>query len=49
MLVLSRKSNEAIVIDGNVKVVIVAIQGQCVKVGIEAPSSIPIHRLEVRQ
>ena len=49
MLVLSRKSSEAIVIDGNIKVVIVAIQGQSVKIGIEAPSSIPIHRLEVRQ
>jgi carbon storage regulator len=49
MLVLSRKSNEAIIIDGNIKVVIVAIQGQSVKVGIEAPSSVPIHRSEVRQ
>jgi carbon storage regulator len=49
MLVLSRKSNESIVIDGKIEIMIVAIQGQCVKLGIEAPSSVPVHRLEVQQ
>ena len=49
MLVLSRKSNESIVIDGKIKVMIVAIQGQCVKLGIDAPSSVPVHRSEVQQ
>ena len=49
MLVLSRKSNESIVIDGNIKVMIVAIQGQCVKLGIDAPSSVPVNRSEVQQ
>ena len=49
MLVLTRKSNESIVIDGKIKVVIVAIQGQCVKLGIAAPSSVPVNRLEVQQ
>ena len=49
MLVLSRKSNESIVIDGNIKVKIVAIQGQSVKLGIDAPSSMPVNRSEVEQ
>jgi len=49
MLDLSRKSKEAIIIDGDIKVVIVAIQGQCVKLGIDAPSSVPVHRSEVQQ
>ena len=49
MLVLSRKSNEAIVIDGKIRVTIVAIRGQCVKVGIDAPPSVPVHRSEVWQ
>jgi carbon storage regulator len=49
MLVLSRKSNESIVIDGNIKVMIVAIQGQSVKLGIDAPSSVPVNRSEVQR
>jgi carbon storage regulator len=49
MLVLSRKSNESIVIGGKIKVMIVAIQGQCVKLGIDAPLSVPVNRLEVQQ
>ena len=49
MLVLSRKSNESIVIDGNIKVMIVAIQGQSVKLGIDAPLRVPVHRSEVQQ
>ena len=49
MLVLSRKSNESIVIDGKIKVMIVAIQGHCVKLGIDAPLSMPVNRSEVQQ
>jgi carbon storage regulator len=49
MLVLTRKSNESIVIDGKIKVMIVAIQGHCVKLGIDAPSSVPVNRSEVQQ
>ena len=49
MLVLSRKSNESIVIDGNIKVMIVAIQGHCVKLGIDAPLSVPVNRSEVQK
>ena len=49
MLVLSRKSNESIVIDGKIKVMIVAIQGQRVMLGIDAPLSVPVNRSEVQQ
>jgi len=49
MLVLSRKSNESIVIDGKIKVVIVAIQGHSVKLGIDAPLNVPVNRSEVQQ
>jgi carbon storage regulator len=47
MLVLSRKLNEAIIIDGNIRVVVVGIQGNQVRLGIEAPSSVPIFRQEL--
>ena len=49
MLVLSRKSNESIVIGENIKVVIIGIQGQSVRLGIDAPSSVPVNRSEVQQ
>jgi carbon storage regulator len=49
MLVLTRKSNETIVIDGKIKVTIVAIQGHCVRLGIDAPSSVPVNRSEVQE
>ena len=47
MLILSRKSGESIVIDGRIKVTIIRFEGETVKVGIEAPSEIPVHRQEV--
>lgn len=47
MLVLSRKPGESVVIDGRIKVKIVRLDGDVVKIGIEAPSDIPIHRQEV--
>ncbi len=47
MLVLSRKLGESIVIDGRIHVKIVRIEGEMIKIGIEAPNTVPIHRLEV--
>ncbi len=47
MLILSRKTNESIVIDGRIIVKIVRLDGEVVKVGIEAPVDVPVHRQEV--
>ena len=47
MLVLSRKKNESIVIDGNIVVTVVEVRGDKVRLGIEAPREIEIHRSEV--
>ena len=47
MLILSRKSSESIVIDGRIRVKIVRVEGDVVKIGIEAPADVPVHREEV--
>lgn len=47
MLILSRKLNESVVIDGRVIVKILRVDGDVVKVGIEAPLDVPVHRQEV--
>ncbi len=47
MLILSRKINESIVIDGRITVTVVRVQGDVVKLGIEAASDVPIHRQEI--
>lgn len=47
MLVLSRKLNESIVIDDNIVITIVEIRGDKVRLGIQAPREVPVHRSEV--
>ncbi len=47
MLVLSRQRDESIVIGDDVVVTIVDIRGDKVRLGIEAPREIPVHRQEV--
>lgn len=47
MLALSRKKNEALVINNNVEITILDIKGDQVKVGITAPKEVPIYRKEV--
>lgn len=47
MLILSRKCNESIVIDGRIVVKIVRIDADTVKIGIEAAKEIAVHRKEV--
>jgi carbon storage regulator len=48
MLVLSRKKNESIVIDDNIIITVVEVRGDKVRLGIEAPKEVPVHRREVR-
>ena len=47
MLVLSRNRDESIIIGDNVVVTVVDIRGDKVRLGIEAPVEIPVHRREV--
>lgn len=47
MLVLSRKRDERIVINENIVITVVDIRGDKVRLGIEAPSGVPVHRSEV--
>ena len=47
MLVLSRKKNESIVIDDTIVITVVEIRGDKVRLGIQAPKEIPVHRSEV--
>ncbi|MGN0167814.1 MAG: carbon storage regulator CsrA [Acetatifactor sp.] len=47
MLALSRKKNEAIVINNNIEVTILEVKGDQVKVGITAPKEVPVYRKEV--
>ena len=47
MLVLSRKKNESIVINNDITIVVVDIRGDKVRLGVEAPKEIPVHRREV--
>ncbi|WP_339734577.1 carbon storage regulator CsrA [uncultured Gimesia sp.] len=47
MLVLSRQRDESIIIGDNIVITIVDIRGDKVRLGIEAPTEIPVHRQEV--
>ena len=47
MLVLSRKKSESIVINNNVVITVVEVRGDKVRLGIQAPREVPVHRKEV--
>ena len=47
MLVLSRKKGESVIIRENIVVTVVEIRGDKVRLGIEAPKDVPVHRREV--
>ena len=47
MLALSRKKNEALVIDNKIEVTVLDIKGDQVKIGISAPKEIPVYRKEI--
>ena len=47
MLVLTRKAGQSIVIGDDIEVILVAVEGSKVRLGIRAPSSVPVHRMEI--
>lgn len=47
MLALSRKKDEAVIINDDIEITIIKIKGDQVKIGISAPKSVPIYRKEV--
>jgi carbon storage regulator len=47
MLVLTRRVGEEIVINGNIRVIVTAVNGEKVRLGIVAPPSVPVDRKEV--
>jgi carbon storage regulator len=47
VLVLTRKSNESIMIGDEIEISVLAITGEKVRIGIEAPRSVPVFRREV--
>lgn len=47
MLVLTRKKNESIVLNDNIEITIVDVQGDQVRIGINAPKSVSIFRKEI--
>jgi carbon storage regulator len=49
MLVLTRKPGEEIVIDGHIRITIVGVKGDRIRVGVEAPPHVRVNREEVRR
>lgn len=47
MLALSRKKNEALIINNNIEITVLEIKGEQVKLGITAPKDVPVYRKEV--
>ena len=47
MLILTRKPGEAIVIDGDIRISVLGIEGERVKLGVDAPREIPVLRQEL--
>ena len=47
MLALSRKINQSIILNVNIEVTILEIKGDQIKIGIDAPKSVPIYRKEI--
>lgn len=49
MLVLTRFKGQSVIIDDDIELTILSVQGNQVKIGIKAPSEISVHRKEVHQ
>ena len=49
MLVLTRRLGEQIVIDGNIRLTVVSVKGDRIRIGIEAPPSVVVDRQEIHE
>jgi len=49
MLVLTRNVGEKIIIDGNIQVTVIAVKGNKVRIGIEAPEHVRVDRQEIHE
>jgi carbon storage regulator len=49
MLVLTRRPGEEIVIDGNIRITVVSVKGDRIRIGIEAPPSVVVDRQEIHE
>ena len=47
MLILTRKAGEAIIINSDVKVIVLSVEGNQIRLGIDAPKEIAVHREEI--
>ena len=47
MVALSRKKNEALIVNNNIEITVLEIKGEQVKLGISAPKEVPVYRKEV--
>ncbi|GAA0368105.1 carbon storage regulator CsrA [Bacillus horti] len=47
MLVLTRRKGESIVVDDCIEIAVISVEGDTIKLGIEAPKSISIYRKEI--
>ena len=47
MLVLARKLGESVVVDGRIRVTVLRLEGDVVKIGVEAPADVAVHRQEI--
>ena len=47
MLILSRRKGESIVIGDNIEICIMDVQGEVIKIGIDAPRTVSVHRKEI--
>lgn len=49
MLILTRKAGETIVINENIKVRVLSVKGNQIRLGVEAPEDVPVHRQEIHE
>jgi carbon storage regulator len=49
MLILTRKVGETIVINDDIRVTVLGVKGNQVRIGIEAPENVPVHRHEIQE